>query len=251
MTWRIIRINGDGSVRVILNDTAGTSTFNNMGDNAFIGYMYGASSASTYEETHKNINNSDLKKFIDTWYEQNLKDNYSNYIADSGYCGDRNSLTSNEVSGFGKTTTYYDGYGRVISSKPSLKCTLQSDLYTLIDSNNGNKSLKYSIATITIDEVILAGNAGGIFDGGLNYTGKSNNYLNNNVVSYWTMTPSGGYVPYKYGDWGSLNFYLDNQRIDESWTNIGNNVRPVINLKADVIKYGTGTSSDPYRVTEN
>ena len=74
LTRRIIRINGDGSVRVILNDTVGTSLFNAANDdNAYVGYMYGTQGSSTYEETHKNINDSVLKKNLDLWYENNLK----------------------------------------------------------------------------------------------------------------------------------------------------------------------------------
>ena len=63
MTWRIIRINGDGSVMVILNDTTRiNSTLNNSyNDSAYAGYIYGTSGSSTYEETHKNTNDSNLK----------------------------------------------------------------------------------------------------------------------------------------------------------------------------------------------
>lgn len=50
MTWRIIRINGDGTVRIILNDTTGSSIqFNSLSDdNAYVGYMYGTASSATY-----------------------------------------------------------------------------------------------------------------------------------------------------------------------------------------------------------
>ena len=67
--WRIIRYNGDGSVRVIYDGTSahangesstdrqiGTSAFNSSyNDNAYVGYMYGKVGASTYAETHANI----------------------------------------------------------------------------------------------------------------------------------------------------------------------------------------------------
>ena len=39
--WRIIRINEDESIRLIKQDSIGTSAFNVSGDNAYIGYMYG------------------------------------------------------------------------------------------------------------------------------------------------------------------------------------------------------------------
>ena len=48
-TWRIVRINGDGSVRLVLDDVAKDSSGNEIttsfntstGDNAYVGYMYG------------------------------------------------------------------------------------------------------------------------------------------------------------------------------------------------------------------
>ena len=41
--WKIVRINGDGSVRLVLDGSAGDSKFNNTNadDNAYVGYMYG------------------------------------------------------------------------------------------------------------------------------------------------------------------------------------------------------------------
>ena len=252
LTWRIIRINGDGSVRVILNDTAGTSAFNNSyDDNAYVGYMYGTPGSSTYEETHKNTNDSTIKEKIDVWYEGNLKNNYSDYLADSGFCGDRSSLTINKTTGVSTTVTYYSGYARVSASRPTLKCIRQNDLYTLVNSKIGNNALKYPIAMITSDEFLFAGGSGGIFDGNWNYTHQSNNYLDANIKRYWTMTPAGEY--YTYGAeyvYTNMFFAYDN-KIDDNISSSDYNIRPVINLKSNAIKYGTGTSSYPYRVTEN
>ena len=253
LTWRIIRINGDGSVRVILNGTTGTTTqFNNYYyDNTYVGYMYGTPNSSTYEETHKNINVSILKKNIDTWYENNLKSNYSSYLADSGFCGDRSTLTTNKEAGIGDATTYFNGYIRVTTNSPSLKCPQTNDFYTLKSSSVGNKSLQYAIATLTVDEAMFAGSSGGIFDGLCNFTKISNNYLNLSQA-YWMITPVGMYVPYKDENFYSSGFVLDGSGFIDDYGLIQNySFAPVINLKSDVIKYGTGTSSDPYRVTEN
>lgn len=253
MTWRIIRINGDGSVRVILNGTTGTTTqFNNYYyDNTYVGYMYGTPNSSTYEETHKNINDSILKKNIDTWYENNLKSNYSSYLADSGFCGDRSTLTTNKEAGIGNATTYFNGYIRVTTNSPSLKCPQTNDFYTLKSSSVGNKSLQYAIATLTVDEAMFAGSSGGIFDGLCNFTKISNNYLNLSLA-YWMITPVGMYVPYKDEKFFSSGFVLDGSGFIDDYGLIQNySFAPVINLKADAIKHGTGTSSDPYRVIEN
>ena len=66
-TWRVVRINGDGSIRLILDGTldqvkrdgetnyAGSlSSYNESGnDNAYVGYMYGLTGQTTYSSTTK------------------------------------------------------------------------------------------------------------------------------------------------------------------------------------------------------
>ena len=96
--WRIIRVNGDGSVRMIYDGTSahkngeasedrtiGTSAFNDKyDDNAYVGYMYGTPVSSTYAATHANINDSTIKKYIDNWYEKSIKDSsYETYLSDN------------------------------------------------------------------------------------------------------------------------------------------------------------------------
>lgn len=72
--WRIIRINGDGTIRIILDSiatynttlpTLATDNIGNVMDNAYIGYMYGTAGSSTYESTHSNSTNSSIKNVVD------------------------------------------------------------------------------------------------------------------------------------------------------------------------------------------
>ena len=84
--WRIIRINGDDSIRMIYDGTSahansessedrqiGTSQYNSSGnDNAYVGYMYGTPASTTYEATHANLNDSTIKSYIDEWYAENI-----------------------------------------------------------------------------------------------------------------------------------------------------------------------------------
>ncbi len=251
-TWRIVRINGDGTVRIILNGTTGTNSQINASysDNTYVGYMYGATGQTTQAATHANTNDSKLKQAIDTWYESNLKTSYASYLADSGFCGDRKPLATNTTAGTGTVTSYYNGYGRVVASRPSLKCLQTNDLYTTSSASTGNKALKYPIATITADEVLMAGSSGGVFDGSWNYTKASTSYLNINTT-YWTMTPAGGYVSYD-GDSGWLARGLTvgaSGSFDDHHVGNSRGVRPVVNLKSDAIKSGTGTSNNPYVVS--
>ena len=252
--WRIIRVNGNGSVRLIYDGTTahangessvdrriGTSAFNtNPDDNAYVGYMYGTPGSSTYEATHANVKNSTIKTMLDNWYESNLS-NYSDYIdTEAGFCGDRTPSTSsssiNNSGGTGTTQTYYAAYNRLYTNKtPSFKCTNNSDLYTTTESKDGNKALQYPIGLISADEVAYAG--------GVWTTGNTSYYLYTNSA-YWTMSPYyflGSYASvFRVNSSGYLNNYSVNNALG---------VRPVINLRGDLSVTGTGTSTNPYEVS--
>ena len=255
--WRIIRINGDGSIRMIYQGVAdsptpddgnmngertqiGRSAFNTMiRNNMYVGFKYGSDS-SDYATTHANINNStilgaddsDDTSTLNGWYRANLLE-YANYIdGNAGFCGDRRVSSG---SGTGLSTTYYGAYIRLASNNnPSLQCDSQ-DVYTTTDSSSGNKSLQYPIGLVTADEAALTGitwnNAN---TGSYLYTGEY----------YWTMSPS-----YYSRNSGAIVFlvahngYLGNYYVLGAY-----GVRPVINLRADVQLTGTGSQNDPFVV---
>jgi len=118
--WRIIRINGDGSIRMIYDGTqpyangtsstdrqVGTSAFNTKyADNGFVGYMNGTTNgtnfpsggtnSTSYAEAHANRTNSTIKTYLDNWYKTNIVDKgYSKYVVDVIYCNDR-KITTNQ-----------------------------------------------------------------------------------------------------------------------------------------------------------
>lgn len=247
--WRIIRINGDDSVRIILNDVLETtSSFNSAHtDNAYVGYMYGTPGSSSYAATHTNTNDSELKKFLDTWYENNLK-NYTAYLVDDGFCNDRSVLETIGNYGVSSMETHYKGYARITASLPSLKCSQSDDLFTTSSASIGNKALIYPIATITADEVMLAGSSGGMFDGNWNKTKESANYLDIGK-EYWTITPAGFFAPYEATSLVSGVFCVGtNGSLDDYWVYQLQGTRPVINLRSDAIKSGNGEVNTPYKV---
>ena len=46
--------------------------------------------ASLFVPAYKSENDSDIKKYLDSWYRQNIEEKgLSSYIADSGFCNDR------------------------------------------------------------------------------------------------------------------------------------------------------------------
>ena len=244
--WRIIRINGDGTIRMIYDGTtarmngtaftADTSAFNADYDKHMsVGFRY------TNGEVHGLDTESTILQKLNTWYTTNLSSYADKIDTNMGFCGDRTPSTSEtEINNSGGTkyvSTYYGAYIRLITNKtPSLLCPTE-DFYTVSGSSKGNKSLTNPIGLITADEASMAG---GVF-GTVNpyyylYTGQT----------YWTMTPMNfSYPGLSYAD----VFYI---RSDEYLYNMFTNkilgVRPVINLKADTIFTGTGTMSDPYVV---
>ena len=258
--WRIIRINGDGSIRLIYNGTStattGTSTqiqtsaYNSTyNDNAYVGYMYGSTGASSYSATHANTNNSTIKGILDNWYKTNIVDKgHSDKVStEAGFCNDRKTqsgvMSGYGTTGYGTNATTYAPLGRLMSNgswkssqTPSLKCSqIGNDMFTVSGSSKGNHKLTYPIGLITSDEVVLAGG----------FAGSSNNsYYLYTGEYYWTMSPyffsgSRAYVFYVYSNGG-----LNNVNV-----NIARGVRPVINLKADITITGEGTSSNPYKVS--
>ena len=264
--WRIIRINGDGTIRLIYSGDAesgpvetgedtqiGISAFNEQhNDNAYLGYMYGTSGSSTYDETHANINNSTIKMVLDNWYESNLIV-YKKYIStEAGFCNDREIFTDTSswveqdyygILGYGMEPTIYDSrfaIGNITAREvqnPTLKCSqINQDLFTTSESNKGNHALTNPIGLINTDELVLAGG----------FMGSNNtNYYLYTGNTYWTMYPgvfSGGHAFIQAVNEGG------NMRGEVASSTYG--VRPVINLSADItISSGDGTQSNPYVIS--
>lgn len=257
--WQIIRINGDGTIRMIYtsnpNDSSANqyiskSSFNNnYNDNSYVGYMYGTAGSSTYNATHANTNDSTIKGVIDTWYQNNLS-SYSKYIADAIYCNDREVVQVNNVGGMtltgngaGTNESAYAGFNRTyVDHAPTLKCKNKNDRFTT-SSTLGNGALTNPIALITYDEVVMAGGAG--FDPAtMTYITNDNYYLNGNYW-YWTMTPSAYAGGGAYVDGVLVGGDVRNEGVSNS-----DAVRPVVSLKSDAIGGGNGTSSNPFYVDE-
>ena len=258
--WRIIRINGDGSIRMIYDGTvahkngesstdrqAGTSQFNiSDTDNMYLGYMY------TSGEAHGLGTSSTIKQANDNFYTGVLS-SYASYIdTDAGFCGDRSTLNLQNGVGTGTVLTYMKGYLRVSTSTPSLSCENSSDLYTVSSSSKGNKALTYPVGLITADEVILSGSSGGVFDGNYNYQKYAPDSYLTTGNNYWTMTPSGYYAPFGNVNRFALLFYVSTSGyIDDTGAmysfEIG--LKPVINIRGNVSISGQGTMEEPYMIS--
>ena len=221
--WRIVRVNGDGSIRIITEDSVGNSAFNTTSNNhKYVGY--------TYDNSHNCTNTnpcngsegtaSTIKTYLDNWYNTNLK-SYEAKIATSDYCND----TSYRLSG---STRYYGAHDRLeINYAPSLECADTS-------VNYGGK-YKLKVGLLSADEIALAG------IGADTQNQTINNYLSKNYL-WWPFSPYASNSNYA----GIFNVL---STLGSNGANRSNSVRPVINLKADTkITSGNGTASNPYVV---
>ena len=232
--WRIIRINGDGTIRMIYQGTSAnttgsgtqieTSAFNSSWDNnMYVGYMYKSGELHGLEES------STIKGVLDNWYINNIADEADYIDGNAGFCGDRRVSSG---TGIGTRETEYQSDTRIRNSSPSLSCETL-DIYTMKGSVTGNATLDYPIGLISADEAMFAG---------IPMSGSNqNNYLYTGEI-YWTISPSnysGSAGVFIVGSSGNLGNYVVNATYG---------VRPVINIRADVALTGSGTTDNPFKI---
>lgn len=244
--WRIIRINGDNSIRMIYSGTtAPTSSTSvvmtgagsaidrsvyNSGTNyaEYVGYMY----QRGYQRN--NTNNSTIKTKIDNWFASTSLKNDSN-VVDNIFCNDRS--TSSSWSSRPSSNLLYNGHIRNLSySNASLWCENKLDKFTT-SPTLGNGSLTYPVGLITIDEVAMAG--------GYFATDNKNYYLYTGTF-YYTMTPN------FFRSTGTAFVFIVNNTGKFPNSSIGSTayIRPVINLNGNVKLSGTGTYDNVYEVVK-
>ena len=251
--WRIIRINGDGSIRMIYTGTTsptestkvvmtgeGTqisaSAFNSSADKAeYVGYMY------TLGEPHGNSTDSAIKTTIDNWYKTTTLETDSatkSLVADQIFCNDRSAGSTQTAAWTSTGAIYYYGVrDRLYTNKtPILTCPTESDKFTSKGSSIGNKSLEYPVGLITADEVVMAG--------GKFATDNSSYYLYTNQ-DYWLGSPN-----YFTSSGLTIEFYVNSSGCLSSSNVDGlDGARPVVSLSSKAKLSGSGTWNKPYTVS--
>ena len=280
--WRIIRIDGNGDIRLIYNGGATGSpkptpqatggitnilipyltsnVFSAAGasnDNAYVGFKRGLPGSATYALTHNQNNPSNAYTQVTNWYNTYIASkgpsNTSKINEQAVYCGDR-SIYTNTIyytgNGTGTTKTMYGSYYRnVINKNPSLKCI--NNVGGGIPANNDQYITP--VGMITMDEVVLAGGGSSVslenLDVALDNNVGRNHWLRTGS-NYWTMSPnifsssSVASVAFVYSD-GTLNYSsMGSLSVLNSY-----DFRPVIALKSSTLFVsGNGTISSPYVV---
>ncbi len=275
--WRIIRTNEDGSVRLLYSGTShdtttgyiGTSEFNTSSsvEPMYAGYMYGTS--GSLDSNRTNTNDSTIKIYIDTWYENNLLINYDKYISKTAiYCNDRSVPDSN----YSMSSEFEYGASKrlAINHTPTYKCggngtdglfestQAIADKFSASTTGGGNGKLKYPIALMTPDEISFAGGVSTI-DLSSPYTWYYTNSINSAIVdkNWWLLSPltfsptvsnSKTYISIVGSGSNTLS------PLGGIFTNPASNVlrvRPAISLSSCVKVTGTGTPENPYEIDES
>lgn len=225
-TWRIIRINGDGSYRIILDEPGEEIAYSTTSTGSTNAIKYSASTAKTT---------------LETWYTNNLQ-SYDDYI-------DKNAVFWQDMTASSTSTseTVYAGWTRILNNTPTLKATNSSDMYTVSTATKGNKLLSKPIGLITADEIVFAGgtysstSSTAYFENRLYYL--YTDLGTNDTYGMWTMTPR------RYHKTGSSLMVVSKPHAViyyEPPANTKRKARPVINLKATVKVKGNGTKDTPY-----
>lgn len=216
MLWRIVRVNEDGTLRLILQngfeEPVNASVFN--------------PNADTYNDmyySNTNLENGAMYK-VENWYENNIGNNtnYSNKVVNGNYFCEQL-----KVAGVGATM------GNAIAPdvnnyNPSFDCNTDG---------NGKGYVNASVGLITYDELVFAGAVLGRSNANTSY------YLYNGGELAWTMSPSGIGADSQQAQVWRID---DLGNINSGDVDLNRVFRPVINLRADVKKIeGNGLKETP------
>ena len=273
MCWRIVRIEGDGSIKLILEDqdstcassdgnwnipttTGGTTKTGNFG------YTEHAKNTLTASDGTKNSSTKYLMNYLNggTNNDKSMAYAFKNFqtgplanyldklksgdwcLNDKAYATSKDnttSLTSTEIldKQIKGTSFYYDSYVRLhgkTTKEPTLKC-------------NGTKMTKFNdntdmyVGTLTADEIVYAG--GKVYTNNPDYY-LINDYQKSNSLFFWPLAPN--YFNSNYGTsfYVNHNGYLNYDRVFASLA-----FRPAVTLLSSTqITGGDGTKTNPYTI---
>ena len=173
-TWRIVRINEDGTIRIVMQD----------GINGNTGYKFN-SNYNNY--TYMYYTNSAIKSILESWYQTNIgskTDLASNVASGNYYCEQAKVKVGFNFPSGNATMELYSSY------TPDFKCT---------NDGNGKGVVNASVGLLSYDEVVYAGG----------YFGQdnSNYYLRNNKW-FWSMSPAGDSNIWSVNTLGNINYNM-------------------------------------------
>ena len=208
-TWRIVRVNEDGTIRIIMQD--------GINSNANIAFN---SNYNNY--TYMYYTNSEAKTTLESWYQANIgskADLAKNVASGNYYCEQaKTKAESSWISGNANMILYS-------SYTPDFKCATDG---------NGKGIVNANIGLLTYDEVVYAGG----------YCNQINsNYYLYNSTYFLTISPAGFDGSYARV-WDMFAGPLSGPYVSSVRC-----LRPVLILNADTkISSGDGTKENPFTI---
>ena len=236
-----MRVNGDGSLRLIYNGTSTNPDNSDLAHSFAVGrvpYNLESNDPKYAGYTYDNGVDSFIKKEVDTWYKNTLgSSSYDSKVLGGRFCSDSSGYKKDTDYGFPSMNynvfASYDRLGQSTigytkENSPTLKCPVTSESY------GGSYRLKAGL--ITADELVYAGESHSV---------TGNSYLTpgeDGISPYWSMTPF----------YSGMLLYVNSFRfLDIFYVNENNAIRPVINISTEnMILTGEGTLDNPYMLEE-
>ncbi len=207
LMFRIVRINGDNSVRVVLDGSIGTKYAYNTN------VITDGSNVSTLAL----LESASVTNQLNDWFNDNLNQ-YTSYLTKSSYCSDTQfNLVNNNVR-------YSNTYERIYNDEaPDLYC-----------SGTINKAY---VGLLNVDEIVFAGAASNI--------PNTSYYLYNKNIEGNYLTSS-SYSINLQNNVTMINIMSNGALGEGILVTEPSNIRPVINVGTNAKIKGKGTINDPY-----
>ena len=258
MCWRIVRIQGDGSLKLILASELSCSETNLTSDSGYatdgirgvkgtkLTAHYGSKKINgirinDYINSSEN-NSTSARTQLNAWLERKItEEEQEKYLKDENWCiGDLTNAysyddtgeivgTVDEMISNGENFEYTAGNKYYVTKTPSYICETTGKTGE-IDTNK--------VGMLTFDEIVYAG-------GGKN--SNSYYYLYNNATTnyWWALSPD--YFSSAYGDDYSFIVYAGGGIVSVNVDGSDYGLRVAVSLKSSVVfKDGDGTLEKPY-----
>ena len=265
MCWRIVRIQGDGSIKLILASEKTCSTTNlttNSGyatdgaagtQGTILTANYGYKIVNIYN-INDYINSYKINDYINSASSTNNARTKLNAWLERKITNESDkALLKNETWCIGDQTNAYDTAGKVIGTVSDLINSETTFYFTAGNKYFVTKTPSYKCETTGVDGEIEINKVGMltfdeiVYAGGGDYT-NSNYYLNNNATTkyWWALSPN------FFDSEGYVNSFLGNDDGNVSYSNVAGveALRPAVSLLSSTqITGGNGTVSNPYTVS--
>lgn len=214
LDWKIVRINEDGSVRLMSKTYVKSRMQQNTNNYR---YMYFTYDDGTTDYWGQGQNKGKLA--IDNWYNANIVSaGFDSYVLNGKFCEQAKVKKDDATSGENATMTIYTNY------VPNFKCEVDG---------NGHGEVNLKVGLITYDELVFAGA----------YPGNNNQSFHLLGTNYmWTMSPAGfklNGMLWGLDSWGEIIV---------SSTGSSYNMYPVINIDGSHLATGDGYEGSEYEL---